>query len=276
MTTLAHASVAHRPASNAPRRVLAASGAFWFVCALAGQAIFAVYIMVFYGGSVIAGNIARWNDILFNGLRPGDVLGNALLVLHLPLAFIITVSGPLQLIPALRRRLPAFHRWNGRAYVAVAMVISSGAIILMLLRPQFGGWPNTFLQCLNGAAIFTCALLAWQTARARDFVSHRRWATRLFLMASGVWFLRVMMMAWAIPTSGAGLGAQLDGPAGRAIMLGQTVIPLAAYQLYLMAEASRAAWPKYAMAGLLAFLTLIMAAGIAGAAFVMWFPRIIP
>ena len=260
--------------SRLPHRVLAGSGVFWFLCALAGQTMFAVYIAVFYGGSAIAGSLARWNDVLFNGLRPGDVIGNALLMLHLPLAFIITASGPLQLIPALRRRMPAFHRWNGRAYIAVALVISSGAILLNLMRPEFGGWPNAILQCTNGAAIFTCALLAWRAARARKFAAHRRWGTRLFLMASGVWFLRVMMIAWAIPTQGAGLGDQLDGPIGRAAMLGQPVIPLPVYQLYLMAESSRLAAAKYAMASLLVVLTLVMAGGILGASFVMWLPRI--
>lgn len=274
MTAISSTTALARPDSRLPVRILAGSGVFWFLCAVAGQAVFAVYILIFYGGSAIAGNIARWNDILFNGLRPDDIVGNALLMLHLPLAFIITASGPLQLIPAIRRRLPAFHRWNGRAYIAVTLVISSTAIILTLMRPEFGGWPNAALQSFNGAAIFTCALLAWRAARQRDFASHRRWATRLFLMASGVWFLRVMMMAWAIPTGGEGLGSELDGPAGRAAMLGQTVIPLAVYQLYLMAETNRASLPKYAMAGLLVLLTIIMAGGIAGASFVMWLPRI--
>lgn len=275
MTPVTTLDAPRRPDSGQPRRILSASGTFWFLCAVTGQAIFAVYILVFYGGTALAGNLARWNDVLFNGLKPGDLVGNTLLMFHLPLAFLITVSGPLQLIPALRRHLTVFHRWNGRFYVMVALIISAGAVTLNILRPEFGGWPNAVLQCLNGAAIFTCALLALQTARKRNFLAHRRWATRLFLMASGVWFLRVMMMAWAIPTGGAGLGAELDGPAGRAALLGQTVIPLAVYQLYLMAETSRAALPKYAMAALLVALTLLMAGGIAGATYVMWAPRIL-
>lgn len=275
MTTVSTIDAPRRPDSKQARRILSASGKFWFVCAVTGQAIFAVYILVFYGGTALAGNLARWNDVLFNGLKPGDLVGNTLLMFHLPLAFLITVSGPLQLIPMVRRRLPTFHRWNGRFYVTVALIISAGAIALNILRPEFGGWINAALQCFNGAAIFTCALLALQTARKRNFVSHRRWATRLFLAVSGVWFLRVMMMAWAIPTDGAGLGAELDGPAGRAALLGQTVIPLAFYQLYLMAETSPAALAKYAMAALLAVLTLVMAGGIAGATFVMWAPRIL-
>lgn len=262
------------PSPNA-RRVLARAGAVWFMAALSGQAIFAVYILVTYGGSAASGNLASWNDILFNGLIEGDLLGNLLVMMHLALAFIITASGPLQLIPALRNRARSFHRWNGRVYILVALLISSGAIILGLGRPAFGGWPNMVLQGFNGAVIFVCALIAWNTARRRDFVSHRRWATRLFLAASGVWFLRVMMMAWAIPTGGAGLGSELDGPMGRAAMLGQTVIPLAVYQLYLFAEQSRSDAARYAVAGLVFILTLVMAGGILGVTMGMWLPRIL-
>lgn len=262
------------PSPNA-QRLLAQSGTFWFVIALAGQAMFGVYILVNYGGSAATGNLSSWNDILFNGLIEGDLVGNLLLMMHLALAFIITASGPLQLIPALRNRARSFHRWNGRAYIFVALLISSGGIILSLSRPAFGGWPNMVLQSFNGAVIFVCALIAWNAARQRNFGSHRRWATRLFLTASGVWFLRVMMMAWAIPTGGAGLGDQLDGPAGRAAMLGQTVLPLAVYQLYLMAEASQSGVLKYSVAGLIVGLTLIMAGGILAASLIMWLPRIV-
>lgn len=262
------------PSPNA-RRLLAQSGAFWFVTALAGQAMFAVYILVNYGGSAATGNLSSWNDILFNGLVEGDLVGNLLLMMHLALAFIITASGPLQLIPALRNRARSFHRWNGRAYILVALLISSGAIILSLGRPAFGGWPNIVLQGFNGAVIFVCALTAWGAARQRNFASHRRWATRLFLAASGVWFLRVMMMAWAIPTGGAGLGDQLDGPIGRAAMLGQTLIPLAVYQLYLMAEECQSGVLKYSVATLIVCLTLIMAGGILAVSLIMWLPRIL-
>jgi Predicted membrane protein (DUF2306) len=274
MTSLPYAEP-KRSAAHAGR-LLKRAGAAWFVAALFGQAIFAVYIFIAFWLTAAAGDWAYWTEHLFTGIIAGDVLGNALMVMHLTLAFIITASGPLQLIPAVRQHVPALHRWNGRAYVLVALVISAGATALIWTRPAFGGPINAALQSFNGAAIFTCALLALQTARGRNFASHRRWATRLFLAASGVWFLRVMMIAWAIPTGGLGLGEQLDGPMGRAAMLGQTVIPLAVYQLYLMAEDSPSGGIKTAMAAFLAMLTLIMIGGIVGVTFGMWLPRILP
>lgn len=256
------------------RRFQSGAGAFWFLTALTGQAIFAVYIFAAFWMSAGRGDWAFWNDHLFTGIIRGDPLGNALLVLHLTLAFVITVSGPLQLIPSLRSSLPAFHRWNGRIYMIVAIIISAGAILFLTFRPAFGGPVNAVLQSVNGAVIIACAALAWRAARRRDFAIHRRWATRLFLAVSGVWFLRVMMIAWAIPTGGAGIGDELDGPMGRFFMLGQTVIPLAVYQLYLAAEARPAVWAKYAMGSVLIVLTLIMAGGIAGVTFAMWLPTV--
>jgi hypothetical protein len=263
MTSLSADTPIITPGNN---RLLARAGAFWFIAAFAGQALFAVYIFFNFGLSALQGNTASWNETLFNGLIKGDQLGNALLAAHLLLAFLITLSGPLQLIPAIRNR---------RAYILIALVISAGAILLQAIRPAFGGLTNQILQSINGAVIFACALLAWQAARNRRFAAHRRWATRLFLAASGVWFLRVMMMAWAIPTGGAGLGDELDGPVGRAAMLGQTLIPLGVYQIYLWAEESRSVLAKTATAGLVSLLTLVMMGGILGAALVMWLPRIL-
>lgn len=272
MTSLSADSPMRPPGAS---RLLSRAGAFWFISAFAGQILFAVYVFFNYGLSALQCKTASWNETLFNGLISGDRLGNALLAAHLLLAFLITLSGPLQLIPAIRNWARAFHRWNGRAYILIALVISAGAILLQALRPAFGGLTNQILQSINGVVIFACALLAWQAARGRRFAAHRRWATRLFLAASGVWFLRVIMMAWAIPTGGAGLGEELDGPAGRAAMLGQTLIPLSVYQLYLWAEESRSALAKYATTALVSLLTLVMLGGILGATLVMWMPRIL-
>ncbi|MEQ9505454.1 MAG: DUF2306 domain-containing protein [Hyphomonas sp.] len=273
MTSLSTPSLAPAPISHLPRRLLSGAGTVWFLAALIGQGIFAAYIFAVYVRSAAAGQWDSWNETLFTGLIRGDLAGNTMMIVHLLLAFVITASGPMQLIPALRRRLPAFHRWNGRLYILVAILISLAGIGIGIVRPFFGGPINGVLQSFNGVVIITCAILALKAARARNFSVHRRWATRLFLAASGVWFLRVMMIAWGMTTGGAGLGEELDGPMGRAALLGQTVIPLAVYQLYLTAEEHGAPQAKVAMAVLLFLLTLIMIGGIIGATFGMWLPR---
>ncbi len=58
-------------------------------------------------------------------------------------------------------------------------------------------------------------------------------------------------------------------------MLGQTLIPLGVYQVYLWAEENRSSLPKYLAAGLVSLLTLVMIGGTIGAGLIMWLPRII-
>lgn len=52
-------------------------------------------------------------------------------------------------------------------------------------------------------------------------------------------------------------------------MLGQTLIPLGVYQVYLCAEENRSSLPKYLAAGLVSLLTLVMIGGTIGAGLIM-------
>src|SRR5712691_5622884 len=97
---------------------------FWFLVAVVGLWIFVVYVVAFYGGSAIQGDLEAWNRALPNGYVPGDTVGNFVVAIHLFLAVIIIVGGPLQLIPRIRRHAPSFHRWNGRLYMLTVFVTS--------------------------------------------------------------------------------------------------------------------------------------------------------
>ncbi|WP_396273060.1 hypothetical protein [Hyphomonas sp.] len=116
-----------------------------------------------------------------------------------------------------------------------------------------------------------CAPQDREPGADQRFTFHWRWVTRLFLAASGVWFLRVMM-TWAIPTGGAGLSEELGGPMSRAAMPGQTLIPLGVCQICLRAEEGRSARVKHAPAGLVSLLTLVMPGGILWAVMAMALP----
>ncbi|MEQ1518340.1 MAG: hypothetical protein ABL931_17810, partial [Usitatibacteraceae bacterium] len=84
-------------ASTAARKALNASAMFWFIVAVLGQLMFAYYILVFYGGSALQGNLAAWKKVLPLGIVSGDTSGNAVLASHILLAAILTIGGPLQL-----------------------------------------------------------------------------------------------------------------------------------------------------------------------------------
>ena len=76
---------------------------FWFLVAVAGQWIFVVYVVVFYGGAAIQGDWVAWNRVMPRGYVPGHPIGNLVVAIHLFLAVVILVGGPLQLIPRIRR-----------------------------------------------------------------------------------------------------------------------------------------------------------------------------
>ncbi|HCT26128.1 MAG TPA: hypothetical protein DIW85_07905 [Stenotrophomonas sp.] len=142
-------------------RVLGASVATWFVTAAIGQALFAAYVAMFYGGAALSGNFLKWNDVLVGGYVRGGTVGNAVLAVHLLLAFVITVGGPLQLIPALRARALPFHRWNGRVYMITAFVVSLAGIYAVWTRGTAGGLAMRAGISLNGLLIVVAADRTW-------------------------------------------------------------------------------------------------------------------
>jgi len=254
---------------------LKSAARFWFVVAVAGQLIFAAYIALFYGASAVQGNWAMWSKVMPRGYIPGDTAGNTAIATHLFLAFLITVGGALQLIPAVRARVPTFHRWNGRIYVVSAIVASIGGLYLVWVRGTVGDTWQHLGTTLNAGLIMLCAVMAWRRALARDFIAHRRWALRLFLVVSGVWFFRVGLMLWLlIHQAPVGFDSKtFQGPFLTFLAFAQTLVPLAVLQLYLWTQRSVNPSYQFVMAAGLGLLTFAMGAGIFGATMMMWLPR---
>ena len=136
-----------------------------------------------------------------------------------------------------------------------------------------------------------CAAMAVRYALARKFGVHRRWALRLFLLVSGVWFFRVALMFGIIVNrSPAGFNANTfqspfhnflsfaqylaGAPAATAaVNVAAGVLPLAILEIYLRTQDRTGSPRKFAMAASLLVLTVAMSIGIFGAAMLMWFPR---
>jgi hypothetical protein len=264
-----------RDVHGAAQKVLQTSAVLWFIPACIGQWIFAAYILVQYVGPALFGNLAGWNEIMPNGLIPGDVVGNIALGIHLFIAFAITVGGTLQLIPAVRNGVPVFHRWNGRFYVVIALITSIAAIYMTWTRDQIGSDFNEVAITIDGLLIIAFSLLAISAARARRFDVHQRWATRLFLVVSAVWFMRVMYGFLGLAFGGRppGVGDNLDGPTDLGIGFACYVLPLAVYELYVRAKQSGDTAFKLSTAALVTICAVATAMGVFAAALGMWFPR---
>ncbi len=258
-------------------RALRVAAACWFGAAVLGQFLFAAYVAAFYGRAALQGRPERWNQVLPHGYVAGDTLLNLVLGLHLLFAAMITVGGVLQLIPSLRRHAPGFHRWNGRAYLVLATAASIGGLIMVWTRGTVGDLSQNIGISLNALLIVLFAAVAWRHARSCRIDRHRRWALRLFLAVSGVWFFRVGLMFWLVVNRGpVGFDPKtFTGPFLTVLSFAQFLLPLAVLELYFSVQQQRCERrARLAMAAGLRVLTLMMAVGIAGAAAMMWLPHL--
>lgn len=260
------------------RQVLHGSAKFWFAVVLIGQAIFSYYIVMLYYVATFKQDLERFNTVMPGGHIEGDIGGNIAVVIHMLFAAVITVGGLLQLIPVIRCKWPAIHRWNGRLYVITAMLMSLSGMFMVLTRSDkvVGGLIGHTAIMINGSLIVTCAVMAFKYARQKKFAQHRIWALRLFLAVSGVWLFRVGLMAW-LTLHGRPVGfdpVSFSGPFLNVLYFVVYLLPLLLLEVYLRAQRSQSGTQKLAAASLVMAISLIMMVGVFGATMGMWLPRI--
>jgi uncharacterized membrane protein len=257
-------------------RVLNIATRFWFVIAVGGQWMFAYNVAAFYGGAALRGDLQAWNKVMPHGYVPGDVAGNLAIAAHLFLAVVIIVGGPLQLIPQIRRRAPAFHRWNGRVYMPAVFVTSLAGLYMIWFRNKGGDFVQYLGITLDAILIMAFAVLALRYAMAGRIQTHRRWALRLFMVVNAVWFFRVGLMFWLVVNQGpAGFDPKtFRGPFLSFWAFADYLLPLAILELYFRTRDRAGATGRFAMAGALFVVTLALGIGIVVATKGMWLPRL--
>ncbi|MCD8540809.1 MAG: DUF2306 domain-containing protein [Leadbetterella sp.] len=161
-----------------------------------GQWFFGAYIVSFYYRSALAGDFLKWNEVLPHGYIRGDGFGNLLMGLHVLIALVLVWGGPLQFFPLIRSRFAGFHRSFGKVYLVSAVLVSIAGMIFTWARGAAGDTGMAITITLQGGYILLFSLVVIRLAIRRDIKKHEAWAFRLFLVTSGVWFFRVLLMAW--------------------------------------------------------------------------------
>ncbi len=249
---------------------LKAAAAFWLGVMVIGEIVFAASTALFYGLTALRGDLHSWNKRLAHGYIPGDPAGNAMLIFHLAAAVLVTLSGAAQFVPVIRRRAPRLHRWNGRVFIGTAIGLTLAGLYLLIAR----GTPTTPIQefgtFVMGVLLLACAAMAW-----RDFAAHRRWALRLFLLTSSAIFIRTAISLVSVILAGVGAldVTLIQGPVATAVIFGQYCVPLAVLELYFWSQTRGRAAARFAMAGALVILTLVMGAGIGAASAAIFVPN---
>jgi hypothetical protein len=254
--------------------LLLRSAQLWYLTAALGQLAFVWFIVAHYWRSTLAGDLAAWNDkSLIKGYVAGDTGGNLMFAVHVLLAAGMTLGGLLQLVPQVRSRIPAVHRWNGRLFLLTAFVLALGGLWLVWGRATWLSLVSTVPLTINALLILAFGAMAWRCARHRRFEAHRRWALRTFMVANGVWFLRVAMMGWVVLNQGPrGLTSDMSGPIDLMLQFGCYLLPLGVLELYLRAQRAATVTMRRAVAALIVLMTAVMAAGIFGTVALMWWP----
>ena len=262
--------------SSVADKSLKAATRFWFAVTLIGQFAFAFSVAIFYGLTALRGDFQAWNRFLAHGYEAGATMGNAALAGHIIFAAVINIAGALQLIPGLRNRFPVFHRWNGRLFVLSAFTQAITGLYLTLSgRRMVGDVTQHVLSVLGALLIIFCAAAALRFAMARDFTTHRRWALRLFLVASASWFFRLGFFLTLVVFGPIGFDpTTFSGPLLTFWSLAQYLLPLGVLELYLFAQKHPGSVRRMATAAVLFVLTLAMGAGVAAVAMASWAPRV--
>jgi uncharacterized membrane protein len=261
--------------SSAANTALKLAARFWFLVAVTGQWFFVVYVIAFYGGAAVRGNLASWNKVLPNGYTPGNLIANLAVAAHLLLAVIIMVGGPLQFIPRIRQLAPRVHRVNGRIYIPAVILTSIAGLYMVWSRARAGHLIQHLGISLDAILIVTFSILALRYAMARQISIHRRWALRLFMVVNAGWFFRIGLMEWVFLNRGPiGFDPKtFTGPFLNFLAFADYLLPLAVLEIYLRTKERGSTGARFAVAATLVVLTIGMGLGIFAAAMGMWLPR---
>lgn len=248
----------------------------WVVVALVGQWFFAVYVFVLYLFPIVTGkpelvNIAQ----PITGYVKGDMFGNAALFSHVIPAALLSVGGIMQLLPIVRSKFPAVHRWNGRMFLTLGLIGAISGLYLTWGRGSRLSDIGSIGITLNGILIIVSATMAWRYAVKKQFNNHMRWAIHAFLLVNGVWFFRLYLMAWYVVNQGPnGNSPTIDGPTDIFLSYACYGIPMLVAECVFWAKRQKQISRKWAVSALITCGVLITLVGVIAAILMMWIPKI--
>ncbi len=250
---------------NAANTALQRASTVWFLSVVFGLWVFLTYLVVKLGGSQF------WAQHPLGAGAAAERWGNFSIALHLLIAALILGAGPLQLVPKIRQRVPAFHRWLGRGYVVAVIVAMLSGLYMMFARDIGSAY-------LKAGFVIQAALVIWFSAVAlryamrRDIYHHRRWVLRFFIVANIAFFFRVLLMFWILLTGGIGIDFNTGKGWFLDFMAFGQYLPLVLLEMYFAVQEHGSAPRRFAMAGLLCVCAVVIVVGVVMLSFGMWFP----
>lgn len=116
---------------------------------------------------------------------------------HIFASVVAMILGPFQFLAGMRRRFVRLHRWMGRAYLGIGVLVG-GLAGLYMATFAFGGIASKLGFSLLAVSWLYTGLQAFLAIRRGDVIEHRRWMVRNFSLTLAAVTLRVLLPASAI------------------------------------------------------------------------------
>ncbi|HLJ45362.1 MAG TPA: DUF2306 domain-containing protein [Bryobacteraceae bacterium] len=123
------------------------------------------------------------------GFDSGFARHPVLTTVHIIPGLLFMILGPLQFVRKLRVRHPRVHRWSGRVFMVVGLIIGGSALVI---APQIaiGGVNETVATLLFGMFFLVALIKAFLYIRKRNVAQHREWMIRAFAIGLAVATIR--------------------------------------------------------------------------------------
>ncbi|PYF08476.1 DUF2306 domain-containing protein [Ureibacillus chungkukjangi] len=101
--------------------------------------------------------------------------------IHILLAIISLITGPLGIIKALRDKSRSFHRWNGRLYVLSILLNFIPGVYVSFFAT--GGWISVIGFLILNTLWLGTTLLGFYYIKRKKVILHSQWITRSFFLS---------------------------------------------------------------------------------------------
>jgi uncharacterized membrane protein len=110
---------------------------------------------------------------------------------HVFASAVALALGPFQFVTRLRATHSGLHRWSGRLYLGLGVLVGGIAGLFVAFSAFGGPLARVGFVCL-AVAWLVSGIKAYQAIRSQDVVSHRRWMVRNFALT----FAAVTLRFW--------------------------------------------------------------------------------
>lgn len=160
------------------------------------------------GYAVVAYGFFPLGSLVHPDIRTSFETHRTGIYVHVFASAIALSIGPLQFSSRVRLVRPHLHRWLGRLYLGIGVLVGGLAGLLMAFHAYGGTIGRLGFGALASMWLYT-GLRAYVAIRARDAVSHRRWMMRNFALT----FAAVTLRLWLPATIASGVPFDLAYPA---------------------------------------------------------------